>query len=142
MSARSRRRASVFVDTHGLLAVLNADDAHHDAAAELFAALATDRTPVFTSDWVLAEFLSVAARRTLRTPAAAMVDDLRSSVLTTILPATRTGWDQAFKLFRTRRDKEWSFVDCSSIVLCNQLRITGVVTSDHHFAQAGLRVLL
>lgn len=142
MSARSRRRASVFVDTHGLLAVLNADDEHHDAAAELFAALAVDRTPVFTSDWVLAEFLSVAARRTLRAPAAGMIDDLRSSVLTTILPATRTGWDQAFKLFRTRKDKQWSFVDCSSIVFCNQLRITGVVTNDHHFAQAGLRVLL
>lgn len=142
MSVRSRRRASVFLDTHGVLAVLNADDAHHDAAAALFEALAADRTPVFTSDWVLAEFLSVAARRPLRVPAAAIVDDLRSSPLTTVLPATRVAWDQAFKLFRTRRDKEWSFVDCTSIVLCNQLRITGVVTHDHHFAQAGLRVLL
>jgi predicted nucleic acid-binding protein len=132
----------VFLDTHGLLAVLNADDAHHDAAAALFNSLADDRTPVFTSDWVLAEFLSVAARRTLRAPAAAIADDLRSSPLTTVLPATRTGWDQAFRLFRSRKDKEWSFVDCTSIMLCNQFRITGVVTNDHHFAQAGLRVLL
>ena len=122
--------------------MLNADDAHHDAACRLFRLLAEDRTPVYTSDWVLAEFLSVASRPAVRASAALIVSDLRGSAQTEVVPATRKLWDQAFALFGSRRDKEWSFVDCTSIVLCEQLGVTGVATNDHHFAQAGLRVLL
>ena len=71
-----------------------------------------------------------------------IVDGLRDSPLTTIVEATRADWDRAYRLFRVRKDKDWSFVDCTSIVLCAGLGVAEVLTHDHHFVQAGLRVLL
>lgn len=143
MSARARSRSgSVFIDTHGLVATLNDDDAHHDSAVEMFACFVRERTRVFTSDWVLAEFMSVTARRGLRSAAAGIVTDLQASSLTTIIEASRIDWEKAFRLFRARKDKDWSFVDCTSLVLCAERGIKDVLTHDHHFLQARLRILL
>jgi predicted nucleic acid-binding protein len=55
-------------------------------------------------------------------------------------------WDIQFDLvldfYSRRRDKEWSFTDCSSMLLMQRLRISDVLTADHHFTQAGIRILL
>lgn len=45
-------------------------------------------------------------------------------------------------LFRRHRDKEWSFTDCVSFTLMNELRIRDAFTTDHHFRQAGFVPLL
>ncbi|CAG1010005.1 hypothetical protein PHYC_03781 [Phycisphaerales bacterium] len=132
----------VFLDTHGLLAAINADDVHHSRAARLFELLHRARTPTFTSDWVLAEFLSVAARRPLRAAAARVVLDLRESALTTVVRASAQTFDAAFDLFRRRADKQWSLVDCTTITLCETLGIRHVVSHDHHFVQGGLEIML
>jgi len=41
-----------------------------------------------------------------------------------------------------RPDKEWSLTDCISSVAMNERNITDALTSDHHFEQAGFRILL
>lgn len=84
----------------------------------------------------------MASRKPLRRAAAGIVEDLRISTFATILEANRHDWDRAFRLFRARRDKGWSFVDCTSILLCGDLGIDAVLTHDHHFKQAGLSILL
>jgi predicted nucleic acid-binding protein len=39
-------------------------------------------------------------------------------------------------------DKDWGFVDCTSIVLAKFLGIKDVFSTDHHFEQAGFTILL
>ena len=103
MSARSvRPTGPVFVDTHALVAALNADDAHHAQTVHLFGFIAAEEIRAFTSDWVLAEFLAIASRRAWRAGAARIVEGLRDSPLTTVVEATRADWDRAFRLFRLR----------------------------------------
>jgi len=133
---------TAFIDTHALLAAINSDDAHHNAAVKQFSQLAAEKCAVAVSDWVLAEFLSAAARPPLRVPATKAVDMLLASKLTTVFPATRDTWTAAFKLFRTRPDKAWSLVDCTTIALCHAHGIPTVLTHDHHFVQAGLDILI
>jgi uncharacterized protein len=48
----------------------------------------------------------------------------------------------ARELFSARPDKEWSLTDCISFVAMNERNITDAPTSDHHFEQAGFRILL
>ena len=42
---------------------------------------------------------------------------------------------QAFVVFSTYRDKEWSFVDCSSFIVMQRMKITEAISLDHHFRQ-------
>lgn len=70
-----------------------------------------------------------------------MVLRLQGSRQTQIIAATRSGWLQAFNRFESRPDKDW-LVDCSSMLICEELEIQSVFTHDRHFVQAGLRVLL
>lgn len=134
--------AHVFVDTHALVAIVNADDAYHATAFEAFAELERSRSRVYTSDWVLAEFLTFASSRRTRVRAAGMVEEFRTAPLTTILQASREDWVRAFKLYRQRRDEDWSLIDCTSVVACKDLGIEHVLTHDRHFTQAGLTTLL
>lgn len=45
--------------------------------------------------------------------------------------------DAAWKFWRERLDKPWSYVDCSSFVVMNQNQLSDALTSDRHFEQAG-----
>lgn len=49
-----------------------------------------------------------------------------------------SGW----QFFAARPDKEWSLTDCLSMLVCQRLNITDILTSDHHFTQAGFKRLL
>ena len=142
MKRAARLDGSVFVDTHAFVALVNADDRHHDVAARILGELTDESIAVFTSDWVLAEFLSVCSKRPLRAAAGRVTSDVRGSSLTTVIEASRETWDRAFALFRSRRDKEWSLVDRTSMVLCGEYGIRRVLTHDSHFSQAGLEVMI
>jgi uncharacterized protein len=132
----------VLVDTAALLALVNRRDQYHEAARRISAELAAARRLLIVSEWVLMEFLGGAARPPLRAAAIETVGRLRASRRVTVFPATTDGWQRSFELYRTRVDKDWSLVDCSSLLLCEHLGIQDVLTHDRHFTQAGLRVLL
>ncbi|MBY0312728.1 MAG: PIN domain-containing protein [Phycisphaerales bacterium] len=134
--------ARVFVDTHALIALVNSDDSKHEAASLLFERLVHDDCEFVLSEWVLAEFLTVCSRRRLRSAGLRLVSTVLSDVAEIIYPADHATFEASFALFRQRSDKEWSLIDCTSIVLCRQRRITAVFTGDKHFSQAGLNILL
>jgi predicted nucleic acid-binding protein len=134
--------ATVFLDTAALLALAHRRDGLHDQAMRIQQELTAARTPLITSDWVLTEFLGGAAKPELRGAAVAAIERIRASPRARIVEATREQWLRAYEFFRQRSDKEWSLVDCSSMLLCHDHAITRVFTSDHHFAQAGYEVLL
>jgi predicted nucleic acid-binding protein len=48
----------------------------------------------------------------------------------------------AWHLWKSRPDKEWSLVDCSSFIVMQQRGLTEALTTDHHFAQVGFIRLL
>jgi uncharacterized protein len=48
----------------------------------------------------------------------------------------------SWRLLQGRIDKQWSLVDCSSFVVMQEHQVTDVLTTDHHFQQAGFQVLL
>ena len=48
----------------------------------------------------------------------------------------------AAELFQRQDDKQWSFTDCVSFALMDELKIQDSFTTDHHFTQAGFNPLL
>ncbi len=64
----------------------------------------------------------------------------RSDVM--LIPASSEWLRRGRELFEARPDKAWSLTDCTSFVIMEEHGLTEALTTDHHFAQAGFRVLL
>lgn len=133
---------SVFIDTTALLALINADDALHDAASEAYSKLTRTGAALVTSDWVVAEFLNGASRPPMRGAAVQLLAAYRGSMRSTLLPASHEWWEAALALYGARPDKSWSFIDCTSIIACREQQVTQVLTHDRHFEQAGFELLI
>lgn len=71
-----------------------------------------------------------------------IVERLGQSAWVEVVSASREQWDEGFQLYGERLDKSWWLVDCISIWRCQRLGITEVFTGDHHFEQAGLKILV
>src|SRR5262245_35678807 len=123
-----------FADTSFFIALINVDDEYH---AQAVARLKDLSSRIVSSAWVLAELGNFVARTPARSRFAALIRDLVERVKVRLIPAAQRDFEAALRLFDRRRDKEWSFVDCTSFVIMQRLDITVALTSDHHFRQAG-----
>ena len=50
-------------------------------------------------------------------------------------------FERARSLFFQYRDNDLSFTDCTSVAVMRELRLTAVLTTDHHFQQLGFDIL-
>jgi predicted nucleic acid-binding protein len=50
--------------------------------------------------------------------------------------------EQGIERYGKRHDKAWLLTDCISFVAMRQYGLTDILTGDHHFEQAGVRLLL
>jgi uncharacterized protein len=91
---------------------------------------------------VLAEVADALCDAANRNACVDFIDDLRRSSRVKVEPASRASFESGWKLYGTRRDKDWSLTDCISFVVMQRHGITEALTGDHHFEQAGFRALL
>ena len=68
--------------------------------------------------------------------------ELRVAPRTTIEPLSDVLAAEGLRLFAARPDKHWSLTDCISFVVMQREGIPEAITGDHHFEQAGFRILL
>jgi predicted nucleic acid-binding protein len=58
------------------------------------------------------------------------------------VPQTSLLFRAALQRYRERTDQAWSLTDCASFVVKEERGLRRVLTSDHHFEQAGFEALL
>lgn len=128
-----------FADTSYFLALVGPQDAWYRRAVEL-----TDQLlgQVFVTEYVLVELASMLCRDQDREVYLATVRDVQSDPAFRIIAASSALFERGLQLFGSRPDKEWSLVDCISFVVMKERRLTGALTADHHFKQAGFNALL
>ena len=124
----------VFVDTSGWYAYARADDPAHEAAA---AALEAWEGRLVTTDCVFDETVTLARARLGAAAAARLGDALRDPGVVELVRLLPEDFDDAWELFKKRKDKAWSFTDCASFAVMRRLRIGAAVATDRHFRQAG-----
>ena len=129
----------VFADTSYYLALVNPVDPFHELAAD-WAENFLGRT--FVTEYVLVELGSALSRGSDRLVYLELLRRLQSDGSTTIIPASESLFRQGVALFGSRPDKDWSLVDCISMVVMRQRRLQEALTTDRHFVQAGFRALL
>ncbi len=132
----------VFADSDYWVAILNSRDQLHNKAMAVSSHLG--EVLLVTTEMVLTEVLNFYSHRgsVLRQLAAKMVIQLRVNPHIIIVPQTSMAFQSAVRLYESRLDKQWSLTDCSSILTMEEQGIKEVLSSDHHFHQAGFTPLL
>lgn len=133
---------SKFLDTSGLVALLNTDDWLHEPAARWFRQLGHARVPLVTTNLVLAELGNTLSRGTHRRRVTSFIDALRREPLAQIAHVSEDLFLRGLQRFATHVDKEWGLVDCVRFELMHEAGIQEAFTADHHFEQAGFTAML
>jgi predicted nucleic acid-binding protein len=127
----------LFVDTGGWMACADAaDSACQKARAARDRALERGQLLV-TTDYVIDETLILVRMRLGLAAAEAWWAQVQAS------SRLRTEWigapraDKARHLFFRHRDKDFSFTDCTSFIVMQELKLRQVLTTDVHFGQVG-----
>lgn len=131
---------TVFADTGYWVALLNPRDQLHDKARSVSASLG--QTRIVTSEMVLDELLATLSKPVTRATVINAVSSILSNPNVEVVPQTSLQFREAFDLYKTRSDKEWSLTDCTSFNLMKERAITEALAYDIHFEQAGFVALL
>jgi len=129
----------VFLDTSGLLAVFNGDDAEHPPAARVWDSLLRADLPLHTSNYVLVELSALLQRR--------MGVSAVEALATYVLPWVNVVWidedlhAQAMTGLLVARRRDLSLVDCASFAMMRRLGLRRAFTLDGHFAEQGFELL-
>lgn len=129
----------VFADTSFYQALFSERNTYHASAVSLFESLCAE---IVTTDYVLTELAALMSVGKARSVFVRFVERLRSDPSTILIRASSELFDEGLALFADRPDKEWSLTDCISFRVMRARDITEALASDHHFEQAGFRVLL
>lgn len=124
----------IFVDTGAWYASLVPTDPDHASASEW---LAKNHLPLLTTDYIVDETLTLLRVRGERKRALILGAEFFHAELAEIHKITPTDLMLAWKIFEQFADKNWSFTDCTSKVVMEQLGIDMAFAFDHHFHQFG-----
>ena len=132
----------LLADTGYWIALLNPRVELHEKAVA--AAREFISGQIVTSQMVLTEFLNCFGESgaRLRQAGARAAAALMESSQVDVYPQTSELFHKSLKRYREMADKNWSLTDCSSFLIMAEEKITGALTHDRHFTQAGFRALL
>jgi uncharacterized protein len=130
---------TVFLDTVGLVALWDADDQWHAAAADAYQKIVAQRNSLITKTCILLECGNTAARRTFRSDVCALRKtlELRDEL---ILP-TNDDWHDAWIGYEKGEANQAGIIDHVSFAVMRRLGIPSAFTNDRHFQAAGFVTL-
>ncbi|HIC93330.1 MAG TPA: PIN domain-containing protein [Anaerolineae bacterium] len=134
----------VFVDTAGWAVLFISTEPQHAQASELFRRWKRQRRRLVTTNYVLAELVSLFISP-LRVPRPAQfryVDAIKTAPYVEIVHVDPSLDAAAWALLKSRPDRDWSLVDATSFIVMQKRGIIEALTTDHHFEQAGFMRLL
>lgn len=130
----------LFVDTSAFAATVNKQDTHY-ASAHTFLQAISPEIEWHTSQWVVAETITLLRRRLGFHPAAQFGDTLYQSQLFTIHTVDRPLELTALALFKKFADHPLSFTDCTTVALMQHWKISKIWTFDRDFRDIGLETV-
>ncbi|HSN74686.1 MAG TPA: type II toxin-antitoxin system VapC family toxin [Anaerolineae bacterium] len=132
-------KTGIFIDTGYVLALVNTKDDHHDAASQ---AASLVKPPFLTTEAVLVEIGNALSQARWRELGFQTINDLRTDPAIEVVAVNTALFDRALALFGQRSDKDWGLTDCISFIVMQERGLSDVLTTDHHFSQAGFRRLI
>lgn len=121
-----------FVDTGAWYASFISSDPAHATIKPL---IDHSDEVLVTSDYVLAESLNLLRARGEYHRAVILGKRLLTGSAVKLIHVTATDLEKSFVFFSTQPNREWSFTDCTSLVVMQRLDIKNAIALDRHFRQ-------
>ena len=128
----------IFVDTSVWFARFVPSDLDHHRATTW---LGSNSEPLVTSDYCVDETLTLLSVRQRPQLAIEAGRERFNETLAQLYYLSTPQINRAWILFQQRAVTGWSFTDCTSKILIDDLDITSAASFDHHFEQFGLQIL-
>lgn len=123
----------LFVDTGAFIALIDADDENHKAAAAFYKKSKEKGARFVTTNFVVCETMNYLRARISHDIAVLFRENLKKSGFIEITTVTPSIEEAAFALFRRYADKDFSFTDCTSFSIMRSLKLKTAFAFDKHF---------
>lgn len=132
----------VFGDTSFFFALVAKRDPAHRAAVAAYEKILRAGARVVTTDYVVDETLTLTKARIDAPTSLSLLDRVERSESIDLELLTSEKFIASKQYFRKHSDHGYSFTDCTSFVVMDELEIRSALTTDRHFIEAGFDVLL
>ena len=132
----------VFVDTAAWLALVNKSDNAHQSARKVRNELLRARFQFSVTNYVLLEIANALCKSRYKETAVKLIDSIKRTKDIQVLEVSKEIYEEAWRIYSTYSDKDWSLTDCTSFVVMREKGITQAFTTDRHFEQAGFDILI
>lgn len=130
----------LFIDTGAFFARYVARDDCHDEALALWEKVKKEKLPCTTTNFVVAEFITLMAYRFGAREAHQAGSELYHSQVLEIFSLTPELELKALDWIRRFSDQDFSMIDAASFAVMQERGIKTAFTFDHHFSIAGYRM--
>ncbi len=130
----------LFGDSAGWLASYDGRDKFYAVANSALDGLRGQRVTFVVTDYVVAESITLMMARLGHGKAVAFGEWLLHAPNVRLVRVDTVLWNEAWQLFKTYDDKDFSFTDCASFVVMRRHRLRDAFTFDRHFEQMGFRL--
>lgn len=131
----------LFFDTWAWVAIAHEDDAHHKKVTSFYKTFLLSKCLPVTTDYVLAETITLLRARTNSRDVAVFIDALLAAKEGKIMleRVDEKRWSKAWEMSKKYNDKPYiSFFDFTSFVVMKEINISDVLTADKHFEDIGM----
>jgi predicted nucleic acid-binding protein len=131
----------VFVDTGGWVALRYRRDGMHASAVRALRQLRKAHRDLVTTDYVLAEAVTLLKVRGAVDHAIELGEMLRDGSIARLVPIEGSHRDRAWDLFVRFRELRVGYVDCTSFAVMQAEELSSAFTYDRDFRAAGFAVV-
>jgi hypothetical protein len=124
-----------FIDTGAFIALTDADDEKHKAAAAFYRDSKEKGARFITTNFVVCETMNYLGVRISHKVAVLFRENLKKSGFNEIITVTPSIEEAAFDIFKRYADKDFSFTDCTSFSIMRSLKLKKAFAFDKHFEQ-------
>ena len=127
----------IFIDTAAFIALVDATDKNHQPAERCYREIVQSRNSLVSSNFVICETLNYLRTRISYKVSVEFRESVYKSDILEIMYISMDTEEEAYKIFKKYKDKDFSFTDCTSFALMERKKIKKVFSFDHHFIQYG-----
>ncbi|MBI3991367.1 MAG: type II toxin-antitoxin system VapC family toxin [Candidatus Omnitrophica bacterium] len=133
---------SVFVDSFSWIALINKSDNHHEVSLKTIEDFLNKQVKLITTNYVVIETINALSKVEFRKAVIEFIDKLEKSPSVEIVKITDEIYNNAWRLYQQRMDKDWGIIDCTSFEVMRIFNLKKAFTNDKHFKQAGYSLVI